>query len=390
MAAQPAGIKLHRQLAELLGLALLQYLTALRAVLAGHASLLMGGGSALVATALLAGGLQRGLAALQALLWVLGLPAAAPYVALAAALRWQLRSTVLMWRVMRGKQQLPPLRKRLALVLQRGSSGSGGPVAAGGGAPGPRAAGLCSFPRSPGSGLKQLSGSMLLFMPLLLLLPTTAWFYSLTLALHAAAAAPRAAAQLATALAEQDPLGAALGQQGAASGSSSGCGGCGASGAGLETRTPNAPEAALAPPLPLPPPTLAIARVLVMQAPTVEERPVGRNPLDTPDEVKRLAGKPSEWDALIQSMGALAVFGGDVSECEDDIGGRLPLDCVWALEGPGWSEGEDMPPRAEVGQENAVGNASASPLSQKQQLGKKPSSSRRRQDARRKVVVVRS
>ena len=190
--------------------------------------------AALVATALLAGGLQRGLAALQALLWVLGLPAAAPYVALAAALRWQLRSTVLMWRVMRGKQQLPPLRKRLALVLQRGSSGSGGPVAAGGGAPGPRAAGLCSFPRSPGSGLKQLSGSMLLFMPLLLLLPTTAWFYSLTLALHAAAAAPRAAAQLATALAEQDPLGAALGQQGAASGSSSGCGGCGASGAGLE------------------------------------------------------------------------------------------------------------------------------------------------------------
>lgn len=172
-----------------------------------------------LAAALLCGGLQPGLLALEWLLWAAGLPLALPYAAMAAALRWQLRCTALMWRVMRGKQRLPPLRHRLAALAcaWRGSGGAAGRGAAGSGEalfPTPQAAAaeMAAFAHSPGSGLKQLSGSMLLFMPLLLLLPTTAWFYGFALALHAAASAPRAAVRLARQLAAEDPLGAAIAQ----------------------------------------------------------------------------------------------------------------------------------------------------------------------------------
>lgn len=178
-----------------------------------------------LAAALLCGGLQPGLLVLEWLLWDAGLPIALPYAAMAALLRWQLRCTALMWRVMRGKQRMTPLRHRLAALwlAARGCSGtaagSGPPScgAAGAGdalfvAPRAAAAEMASFAHSPGSGLKQLCGSMLLFMPLLLLLPTTAWFYGLALALHVTASAPRAATRLARQLARQDPLGAALSQ----------------------------------------------------------------------------------------------------------------------------------------------------------------------------------
>lgn len=178
------------------------------------------------------GGLERGLVATECLLWLLALPLTVPYAAMAALLLWQLRSTALMWRVMRGKQQLAPLRQRL-LAWRRhissaqrtehggctrdGTHRSGGSGGGGGGSQAavplvgpPVAASMASFACSPGSGLKQLSGSMLLFMPLLLLLPTTAWFYGFTLLLHAAASAPRAAAQLARQLVAYSPVGAAL------------------------------------------------------------------------------------------------------------------------------------------------------------------------------------
>lgn len=70
--------------------------------------------------------------------------------------------------------------------------------------------------------MKQLSGSMLLFMPLLLLLPTTACFYALALVLHAACSLPRAAAQLASQLLRHNPVAAAARALLQAPGSSSG------------------------------------------------------------------------------------------------------------------------------------------------------------------------
>lgn len=179
---------------------------------------------------LLCGGLQLGLLALEWLLWAAGLPLALPYAAIAAALRWQLHCTALMWRVMRGKQHMTPLRHRLVALVRawwRSCSSSrcrdaagvaplgGGTVGSGGAlfdAPQAAAVEMASFPRSPGSGLKQLSGSMLLFMPLLLLLPTTAWYYGFALVLHVLASVPRATVRLARQLAAEDPLGAALGQ----------------------------------------------------------------------------------------------------------------------------------------------------------------------------------
>lgn len=145
--------------------------------------------------ALVGGGLHAGLLAMLCLLWVAGLPAALPYAALAALLRWQLRATALMWHAMRGKRQLPLLRLRLLRAL-RGSRGGGCSPPAG------RVAAVAA-PAAGAAGLKQLSGSMLLFMPLLLLLPTTAWFYGLALALHAAFSLPRCALLLAAQLAQQ-------------------------------------------------------------------------------------------------------------------------------------------------------------------------------------------
>ena len=127
---------------------------------------------------------------------------------MAAAYRWQLRGTAVMWRVMRGRQQLPRFRQHLLQLLlwwqKPQSSGIGtaeAPTGSGGGGSG----------SSRGS-LRQLCGSMLLFMPLLLLLPTTAWFYGAALLLHAAFALPRAAAGQAAQLVRRNPAAAALRQ----------------------------------------------------------------------------------------------------------------------------------------------------------------------------------
>ncbi|PRW59859.1 Phosphatidylinositol N-acetylglucosaminyltransferase subunit Q [Chlorella sorokiniana] len=213
MTAQPAGVKLHRQLCELLSVAGLQYVAGVRWLLAGRAPLLGTGVTGVLAAALISGGPLRGLVALRGLLWVLALPVSLAYAATAAAFRWQLRSTAVMWRVMRGRQRMPLIRQQAWAAARRwlrhSSSGAGG----GGQAEEP------SSPRSTfrrysagGTGLKQLSGSMLLFMPLLLLLPTTACFYALALALHAACALPRTALLLAEQLLRHNPAAAALGQ----------------------------------------------------------------------------------------------------------------------------------------------------------------------------------
>lgn len=246
----PAGVKLHRQAAELLGSCGLQHAAALRATLAGrggaactfaagglllllasplcfaidascqelyelrglpapfialvtqtssNSSLALRPSAGVVAAALAGGGLHAGLLALLCLLWLAGLPAALPYAALAALLRWQLRATALMWHAMRGKRSLPLLRNRLLRALRGGGGDSGGQASlvAAGRTP------LVVAPAAGAAGLKQLSGSMLLFMPLLLLLPTTAWFYGFALALHAAFSLPRCALRLAAQLARE-------------------------------------------------------------------------------------------------------------------------------------------------------------------------------------------
>lgn len=170
--------------------------------------------AALLAAACVARGPQRGLAALQCLLWAAALPVSLPYAAMAALYRWQLCSTAVMWRVMRGKQRLPLLRERATAWVRhwRRRFGGGGqrapppPPPASPRGPPPRRFGFSS---GGGSGLKQLSGSMLLFMPLLLLLPTTAAFYALALALHTACSLPRAAALLAAQLLRHNPAAAA-------------------------------------------------------------------------------------------------------------------------------------------------------------------------------------
>lgn len=162
----------------------------------------------LLAAALVGGGLQQGLLALQCLLWVAALPASLPYAAMAAGYGWQLRCTAVMWRVMRGRQQLPRFRQqvlqRLLCRRQLQHSGNGAANASAASSGGGSSGG--------GGSLRQLCGSMLLFMPLLLLLPTTAWFYGAALLLHAALAAPRAAAGLAAQLVRRNPANAALRQ----------------------------------------------------------------------------------------------------------------------------------------------------------------------------------
>lgn len=167
-----------------------------------------------LAAALVAGGPLHGLVALRCLLWALALPVSLAYAATAAAYRWQLRSTGVMWRVMRGRQRMPLIRQRAIAAARRWLRRSGSGASGGG-----RQAEEPHSPRSTfrlysagGSGLKQLSGSMLLFMPLLLLLPTTACFYALALALHTACALPRAAVLLAEQLLRHNPPAAALGQ----------------------------------------------------------------------------------------------------------------------------------------------------------------------------------
>lgn len=112
-----------------------------------------------------------------------------PYAALAALYRGQLHATALMWRSMRGKQRLPLLRLKLHGMLRGAGSSSIPGGLASHGSHQHRTAG----PDAGITGLKQLSGSMLLFMPLLLLLPTTAWFYVAALALHTACSLLRAA-----------------------------------------------------------------------------------------------------------------------------------------------------------------------------------------------------
>ncbi len=158
-------------------------------------------------------GLLHGLIVLRCLLWALALPVSLPYAAVAAAYRWQLRSTAVMWRVMRGRQRMPLIRQRAVAAarrwLRRSGSGAGG-GGQGEEPPSPRSS--FRLYSSGGSGMKQLSGSMLLFMPLLLLLPTTACFYGLALALHSACALPRAVLLLAEQLLRHNPAAAALGQ----------------------------------------------------------------------------------------------------------------------------------------------------------------------------------
>ena len=150
-------------------------------------------------------GSRRSLQALQPLLWALALPVSLPYAAAAALYRWQLRSTALMWRVMRGIQPMPPLRAHVAHALLRRAGATAAPSDAPPSAPGSPKAGVSDG----GSSLRQLSGSMLLFMPLLLLLPTTAAFYAFALALHAACSLPRGTAALGAALLAHNPAAAA-------------------------------------------------------------------------------------------------------------------------------------------------------------------------------------
>ena len=113
----------------------------------------------LLAAALAGGGLQLGLQGLQGLLWAAGLPASLPYAAMAAAYRWQLQCTAVMWRVMRGRQQLPRLRQHMLQLLlwwrKPQSSGTGAADASA----------ASSGSGSGGGSLRQLCGSMLLFMP---------------------------------------------------------------------------------------------------------------------------------------------------------------------------------------------------------------------------------
>ncbi|KAI3436310.1 hypothetical protein D9Q98_002363 [Chlorella vulgaris] len=189
MSAQPAGVKLHRHTAELLSLCGLQYASAVQRLLSGWAPLLTNCATGLWAAACVGGGPRQGLLAVECLLWGAGLLVAVPYAALAALYRGQLHATALMWRSMRGKQRLPLLRLKLHGMLRGAGSSSIPGGLASHGSHQHRTAG----PDAGITGLKQLSGSMLLFMPLLLLLPTTAWFYVAALALHTACSLLRAA-----------------------------------------------------------------------------------------------------------------------------------------------------------------------------------------------------
>ena len=239
----PAGVKLHPPLCELLGglgiaySHLWQHAAALAPSLA--APCLFAG----LAAAFAVWGLERGLLALRALLLVAAAPATAAYLCMAAVLRWHGWSTWRMWLVIRGEASLPRLRHRLrrrrrrwaaaaaaaagaaaapVAAMQRQGQGQGAgpagnqqPASSGGGATQKGAAGAAPSEAADRQGveespdLQQLTAASLLFPTLLLLLPTTYWFYAYALLLHGCAAVAGGALQLAAQLVEKATVGEA-------------------------------------------------------------------------------------------------------------------------------------------------------------------------------------
>lgn len=153
-----------------------------------------------------AGGPPAGLALLRLLLYLCSLPTLLPYAALATAYWWQLRAICALWAVFCGRRTLPSL---LPLAAPGAVAPSPSPKAA---AEGGLAGDEPLLPSNPN--ITDLTASILLLAPLLLLLPTMAAFYGLAAAFHCAWLAPRLGAALALrAAAGGARLGGASGKQ---------------------------------------------------------------------------------------------------------------------------------------------------------------------------------
>ncbi len=221
----PGGVKLHAELTSLLGAVATAALEGSQAV---YTALWPSVGGALVWVLVAAFGLLGlcgGLAAASDLIRVLLLPLQASYLAAAGLYRLHLRCLRAMWRLMRGEAKAEAAAAaagavRLRLLRRKGRKEAGGREAAAAaagaaaaGAGGAEAASLWgNNPRRDGDGevtAEHVIVGVLLFTPLLALLPTTAAWYLLAALLHWAPAALRRALLGAAVLAARNPACAA-------------------------------------------------------------------------------------------------------------------------------------------------------------------------------------
>ena len=222
LSAQPGGIKLHAELTLLYGAAASAAADAADAAYTAAwpaaAPLLA---AALVAACALAGA-GGGLAAAGALLRLLLAPLEAAYVCAAATYRLHLRCTRAMWRLMRGRAGAEDVAAAAAAAARlrprqrraRSAAGGGPPLwgaTDGAGGAGPRGGGGAGDDGDGGEvTLEHVIVGVLLFTPLLALLPTTLAWYLLAAALHAPALAARRALALAAGAAARNPAWALL------------------------------------------------------------------------------------------------------------------------------------------------------------------------------------
>jgi len=237
MSAKPGGVKLHAELTFLLGVAATAAVDAAEAIYThawpGVAAACM---RALVAACALLG-LCGGLAAASDLIWALLMPLEAAHAILAATYRLHLRCMGAMWRLMRGRGGAEAAAAvgaaRLRSLRGRGVRHAADPRAAaaeaGARQPQPAAAAATAATAEAAAAAPQPAAAalwgnnargaddsevtaehvivgVLLFTPLLALLPTTAAWSLLTALLRWGAAAARGALLGAAALATRNPV----------------------------------------------------------------------------------------------------------------------------------------------------------------------------------------
>ena len=139
-------------------------------------------GTGALGLALLLGGTPAGLIVLQALVYIGSLPTTLAYAALATAYHWHLRAVVHLWAAFCGRCNLLPTTAKagtgLAAWLAKPVSGNVPSLQT------LRRESLGELGVQPQPSLPNLTASILLLVPQLLLLPTLAVFYGSVCALH--------------------------------------------------------------------------------------------------------------------------------------------------------------------------------------------------------------
>jgi len=168
--SKPAGVKLHIELSQLLSFIGIRYVHAWQNLLSATPkplSLATVTGCAGLLLPIL--GLERFLIGTRVMIEVISIPLTLSYVAMALLWRAHVAGTDLTWLAMRGFRRLPILSALLTMPLPFGQCSRQ----------------IEDEDLEVANSSSHLAASALLFMPFLLLLPTTAWFYGFVCALHA-------------------------------------------------------------------------------------------------------------------------------------------------------------------------------------------------------------